>query len=792
MTGIIARCVRGLAREWRLTVGTAVTTALVVGAVGTLFLLRNALDKPIGVTHPERLHAIRAVEPAGTFALSPAPLRDAIAAAVPGIGTVCSRNSAGLAQVAVDGATAFQVVELFGPGCLTMFGVPASPSAIAAFDAAATRKGEPMVAFISDHFWRTRLGASVSAIGQPLKIGTQQVEIVGVLPATFSGLKRDGQDDILLPGLYNAGATGSATEFLVSIDPAMASAVRARLADEWPAIVAGSGAADLKDTQVSMTPVASGFSALGDRFGQALVLLERLAAAIAVFGVLSLAGLFGLSIARRQPEWQIRRALGARPRRLIAGAIATPMAATLLGGILAAACAASGARFLIDAVWTGLGPSDLDVALTPMRAVGLIGAALVLAAAAAVPAAWLGVMRLPDGLRPATTATTRSRSRQWLIGTQVAACVVFVAAAGLFGSALLRLSSSPLGFHPESVYFGRATSQPGGYTGLNEAAYFPEVLDALAAQPGVLSASMSRRFTMQLLPALTPIRGGDGATSAIEDLVSPQFFETVGITRLSGRAFTWRDDRESPPVAIVSESLARALFGRADVVGESLTTGPADAAERVAIVGVARDAMYGTLKTPERRVVYRPSLQRPELLRAPLYQIRTRDGVTAMDAVLRQTIAARGREVMAGASNLSASLRQSIVQERLLADIGGTAALLALTLAITGLYAMLAFAVQSELRELAIRSALGATRGRLGWEVARRGLALSVCGAAAGLPLVYLAGRFARHVMPALGDVSIAHASLGVATAILVGVVASLTPARVATRVNAAELMRRS
>lgn len=790
MTASVLRFVRRLVRDWPLVGGTILTTASVIGAAGALLVFHLALTEPLAVPHPERLHAIRVIGASGESGSAPAPLRDALAAAALGLGTVCSRNSAGLAAVTVASASDFQTVELFGPGCPKLFGISASSGALARFDRAATTKGMPLVAFVSDRFARTRLGGNGPAVGQVIRVGTTDVEIVGVLPASFSGLKRDLQTDLLLPGLYNTTTNGSATEFVVSVDPASVGALSERLAARWPAIIAEGHDPRLTGTHPALTRVSAGFSTLGDRYGQALALLEWLALAIVIFGMVSLAAMFGLSLARRQTELQIRRALGARPSALVLSSIAPVVAAAAAGGALAAPIAKLAVSVLIREVWTSPTPLDLNVSLTPVHAGIMLAASVGLALLVVSATALAAIGLLPSGLRVEPTITGRSRARQWLLGAEIAVCVVFVAAATMFGSALLALSSAPLGFRPDSVYFARATAKPGGYAGLNESEYYPSTLEALMSAPGVQSASMSRYFTIPIVPQLSMVGAPGAETRAIEDLVSPRFFDTVGIDRKAGRDFSWRDTITTPPVGIVSESLARALFSSTDVIGRQMSIGPAGAQERVEIVGVAADAMYGRPKTPERRVVYRPSLQKPQLLRAPLYQIRAVAGATAMEAVLRDGISARGREVVAGVSQLAASVRQSMLEERLLSGIGASTAALALLLALIGLYAHLSYAVQTDVRELAIRSALGATRPHLGWQMFRRGLVVTFLGAIAGVPLLFGAARIARHLVPSLGAISVAQVLIGIAAAATVGALASLRPALRASRSDAAALMK--
>jgi putative ABC transport system permease protein len=584
---------------------------------------------------------------------------------------------------------------------------------------------------------------------------------------------------------------GSATEFIISIDPASRGALETRLVSAWPSIVAAGGTERLRDTRPAVTSIAAGFSSLSDRFGQGLRILGGLGATLLAFGWLSLSGMFAVSAARRLGEFQIRRAIGAGTAAIVREVLRPALAAGAIGGALAVAFAWTGAHALVVQVTPTSLPYDLDVSITWARAAAIVGVTLVFAVLSALPAAWWSAVRSARFGASSRTMTARPGSRRWLVALQAAGCVMFVATALTFGGAVARLAAVPLGFHPGGVYYARATAQPGGYVNFDTAAYYPALLDRIAARPGVESAAISRSFGLPIVPSMVPAFASDRELAVIEDLVSPSFFETVGIARLTGRSLTWQDTAVSQPVGIVSESLARLAFGRLDVVGETIDVGAAADRQTITIVGVAADAVYGPVTTPERRVVYRPSLQRPAAMRAPILHLRARSGAADIESTLMATVADGGREAIASVSRLDKGVAEAFLQERLLTEVTALVAGLALLLMAIALYATLADTLAADARANAIRAALGAGRWRLAWRTLQGGFVLAVAGAVAGAPAAWAAGELCRHYLAGLPAMSFGSIAAALGVSVAVGIAASIVPARRATVTDVVSVLNR-
>ena len=172
--------------------------------------------------------------------------------------------------------------------------------------------------------------------------------------------------------------------------------------------------------------------------------------------------------------------------------------------------------------------------------------------------------------------------RKGLLAAQVAVSLVLVVAAVLLSSSLANLRNLEIGVRTDGVRWSRLYAVPGGYRGQNEAAYYPELVRQLSEVPGVESVALASYFPTyfalgDLVSTQSVARAGDDdATTAADGImenVSPGFFQTVGIPMVRGRDFFWTDDARHPAVAIVNDSLSRAIFPRGDAVGQRIRIG---------------------------------------------------------------------------------------------------------------------------------------------------------------------------------------------------------------------------
>jgi predicted permease len=367
--------------------------------------------------------------------------------------------------------------------------------------------------------------------------------------------------------------------------------------------------------------------------------------------------------------------------------------------------------------------------------------------------------------------------------------MTLVFGAGLLSRSLAGLRLSPQGFEERHLWWMTLTPSPGGYQSIREDAYYPALIERLAALPGVQSVALSRFF----LTGIDPVSAaravsrptGDGSRSgerAFVEAVSPRFFETVATPRLSGRDFTWADRIGSPPVAIVNDTLARTLFPGRTAVSEFMVVGAADSPP-VEVVGVVADATLGQSRTGRVPMVFRPFLQ-AEYRRGPSILLRTNLPPESNAQSIREVVESFRHEYPYLSMAVSERLDAMLLNERLATAASRSLALVAALIAVAGLFALLGYMVARRTREIGVRLALGASRRAIVGLVARRAAAVTLAGITFGVFGAFVTA----HVMRAmLFGLSPFHAPTLIGAAIVMmglGLAAALVPALRACRTH--------
>jgi len=320
---------------------------------------------------------------------------------------------------------------------------------------------------------------------------------------------------------------------------------------------------------------------------------------------------------------------------------------------------------------------------------------------------------------------------------------------------------------------------------------------AIRAVPGVKAVAYSQ---------VAPIYGGgynwtvfregsdghdDGSTGADMRMVNVDYFSTLGIRLVRGRAFTRADGPREAPVAIISRGLARRLFGDADPIGKRISNGSVEKPGWKEIVGVADDIHGNGLARDPFPALYMPALANPNP--GTTFMIRGNASVLALAPEIRRAVASVDPLLpLAGVSTMEQAIARQLALPRfnmyLLALLGATG----LVLAVVGVYGVVGYFVTQRNREIGVRLALGATTGAVRSLVVKQGLAFAGLGILVGIPLALMATRLLRSFMFGITP----HDPLtyaAVATILgLVTVAASYIPARRATRIDPLEALRSS
>lgn len=789
---------RTFARAPGFTATAILVSALGVGATTATFSITDhVLIRPLPFAEPERL--VKLWEAHRGYArteLSPPNYRDwkrmSTAFETMGVYRTLAANLVGEGDPErLEGASV--TAEVF-----TMLG--ARPARGRLFTADDDREGAPGTVVLSHGLWMRRFGGDPGVPGRRVVLDGDPYTIIGVMPRGFHFPGRDAQlwtamrfgprdfEDRNNNYVYGVARLRRG----VSLEQARADLrlVTARLEREYPKENAGTGA-----TVIRMRDDVS---------RQARLLLAALFGAALCVLLIACTNLAGLLLARalaRRKELAVRTALGAGRERLVRQQLTESLILAACGGALGMALAATAtplvARLVPNSLPIAETPSmDLRVLIFAVLATGLTGIGF-----GAVPALRASGDPEAGGLREGSRAGVgghKDRLRSVLVVAEVTASVVLLVSSGLLIRALWRLQRVDPGFQAEGVLTLRTALPWPKYetTGARQR-FYAQVLDEVRRLPGVSSAAYISFLPMATRGMLSSVQvpgrpeaPGDVSSASLR-FVTPGFFATLGIPIRQGRDVSESDGRESPFVAVVSESFVRRSWPDEEPLGRRFRIASQDRT----VVGVVGDIRVRGLETASEPQVYLPSAQVADgnLIAYPPKDLVVRSGAdpVALVAAVRGIVAKADPQqpisnVRTLADIVGAETAPRAVQVRVL----GSFAAVAVLLAGIGLHGLLALAVSSRTQELGVRIALGAQRGDILKLVLRQGLLLAAAGTAAGVVLAYAAGRALEALLAGISPRDGATFLGAVALAIAMTVAGSLLPALRAIRVDPLDAIR--
>jgi putative ABC transport system permease protein len=665
--------------------------------------------------------------------------------------------------------------------------------------------GRDPVAVVSDAFWRRRLAAVPSAVGEALLLDGRKYTVVGVMPRDFAyppgGVEVWTPDaptpversDRQTPAFLVVGRLKDG----VSIGAARtrALAVARRLDRDFPETFAGKSfvTVPLRDAHTgAMAPFVFVF--------EAAALLVLTIACVNVAGLLLARG------ARRRREMAVRSALGASRARLLAHIFAEW--AVLSTGAAALALWISDASLRLIRV--GL-PASIARWVPGWDRIGLDTSALLFTGAAALFAGLLFSVAPAWALRRASLTESlggsgrspadpgRGRTQTFLVAGQVALALVLLSGAAVLLRGFHGLVSRYRDFDPDGVITMRLHVSPERESDrVGQSAFFDRVLAGFRAIPGVETASLSRQVPADMgpMPAAPFEIEGRTALAAGERLlvdvqaVSTGYFRTLRIPLGRGRDFRDGDRAGAPDVAIVSEELARRMGGPAHAIGTRVRTFDGNVpGGRLTVVGVAADVkQYWSDRSP-RTTLYRPFLQAPS---PGMFAIlRTRGNPESLLPAARRAVASVDRaQPVDEIRTMNGVVLESTAILRIAAGLLAATGALALVLATIGVGGLIAYNVSQRTHEIGIRMALGARSPDVVRLVIKRGVSLGLLGLAAGFPLTLLLGRVLGSVLYGMADPDpITILAVGAALTAITAA-SAWVPARRASRVDPVTALR--
>jgi putative ABC transport system permease protein len=802
---------RMMRKNLGFTIAAIVVLGLGIGANTAIFSVVNAvLLKPLPYEHGERLLMLnqRSARAGGVGRSSVPELNDYRRQSRSLDGIVEYHNM----QFILLGRSEPERVEtgVVSWNFFDLFGV--KPLAGRMFEPNDEKPGAPAVLLLSYEYWQRSFGGDLTVVGKAFRMNDKPHTVVGILPP-FPQYPE--QNDVYMPSV--------ACPF--RSDPALIANRRGRMLQLFgrmkPGVKPAQAEADLSTIAASMqreypddyakdiTPRMQASPLKAELTRDAKPTMLFLLAAAGFVLLIACANVANLNLARmvrREREMSLRAAMGAGRVRLFRQLLTESFLLALGGGLLGLLLATNGLQ-LLTAYVARFTPRahevqvDAQVLLFTLAIAGIVS--ILTGTAPALARRNDLVSTLKEGGTQATLGASRGKARSTLIVAQVAVSFLLLIGAGLAVRSLINLQRVDAGFHPENVLtmqisldFSRYMSDK-GMDASNQLmlGFSDSLLEKIQAMPQVTSAAMSGEFPLDKSPAANNeylIEGHQGEASEAKptaefNVVTPDYFRTLGIPIFSGRTFDGRDRPDKPHVAIVNQSLARRYFPNQDPVGRRISFD--DGKQWTQIVGVTGDVRERTLDQAPKDLIYVPYAQYPQM--SPSLITRTQgDPMNIARAAVQHLYEVDPNQPAGHIQSLEQVRADSIAAPRLTANLLGLFALLALAIAAAGIGGVMALSVSQRIHEIGVRMAMGARPAEIIWMVLKQGMTLALVGVAAGALGAFALTKALKSLL--FGVTPTDPATFGMVAAVLAvaALAASYIPARRAAHVDPLQALR--
>lgn len=678
--------------------------------------------------------------------------------------------------------------------------------------------GSGPVAVISDGFWTRRFARSPLVLGKTISLNGVPMTIIGVSSGRFAGLQMGSPMQIFVPITMQPLILPKAQNRSVSLldnPQSWWAQILVRLRTDVPerraeaeldavlrqtAMPALKRTGDLDRFHLQFAPGDRGLDNLRGQYARPSYVLLALAGLALLLACLNLANLLLARCTSRQRELSTRMALGASRGSIIRQMLTESLLLSGFGGMAGLLLGYLG-RNLVPQLLTNssqLDPAqvqfDWRVLLFTLAISFATGILFGLAPAwqATRIAAYAGIRE--------SGGVTASRQRLWfdktLVIGQIGISAALLMGAGLFVHTLFNLDRVPLGFESDHILLFRLNLPRARYSDAQMTAFFQKLEERLAALPGVRSVTASNIGII-----------GDGNSGAAFHVVGrPQaddparvqtnavgvdFFQTLGIPILQGRAFNRRDTQTSPKVAVVNRTLAETFFPGENPIGKVFQTDSEDVVGPIQIVGIAADTRHADLRTQTPPTFYVPNLQKVDGPGRMMVEVRTLADPSTVLLEVRRVVESLDRDLpMIDVRTMKDQVQSTLANERALAQLAGGFSLLALVLATIGIYGMMAYAVTRRTAEIGLRIALGAQTRQVLSRVLREAFWLTSAGIVLGLSVALWLTHLIRTMLYGIGSTDPLTIASTAVLLLSVALFAAFAPARRASRIDPIRALR--
>ncbi len=668
--------------------------------------------------------------------------------------------------------------------------------------------GGPKVVILSHPFWQKHFGGDPSLVGRTITLDDTPYTVVGILSDKLAqplsrvevwvprvvdlssipaAMVRQGSGFLVLTARLKPGVTMANAQAEVNV-------LHARYAQAFPGHVDTTG-------EVRVIPYQE------EIVGQARPTFYTLAAAVGCVLLIACVNVANLLLARlagRRKEIAVRAALGASRGRLLRQFLTESLLLALLAGALGTLLAVWSVDFVrtidrhtlprADEVHISVGTLLFTLAVSA-------GTGLLLGVVPALRAAGgnAGEALQQAGTRGAVGGGARQgRAQAAMLVAQVALSLVLLAATGLLITSLWKLQKTPVGFDPPGVLTTGLNLPPARYGQAAQQADFTErLIERLNAIPGVKSSAAGTGLPLEgsngfMFYAVIgqPIPPVDKRSATRYDCVTPGYFPTLGVAIKEGRNFDARDRADSPPVVIISDTMARNLFPGESAVGKKLLCTVANPTE-TEIVGVTADVRSVNLAEAAPEEMFFAWRQRPQPYMNVIVRAENPAQALGLATVVSAAVHELDRDEPVGEyETMDTVVARSTANRRLMSSLLAAFAGLALVLAAIGIYGVAAYGVAQRTREIGIRMALGADKGDVFRLVIGGGMKLVAAGVVLGLLVAFGLTRLLSSLLYGVGASD--PVTFGGVIVVLgaVAFLANYLPARRATRIDPMAALR--
>jgi putative ABC transport system permease protein len=695
--------------------------------------------------------------------------------------------------------------EMVSAGYFAILGANAARGRTFAADEDRVPDARP-VAVLSHALWTTRFGSDPAIVGAPITLNDRAFTVVGVMPDGFRGVSFD--TDVWVPMAMMSLTTAAATlddrdtRWLGAVGrlrPSVTLAAAQRDIDAVAARLAAAYPESNRDRGVDLLSLQD--SALGTTRD----VLIAVFGAVMLFLLVACANVINLQLVRatsRRREMALRVAVGADRARLLRQLLAEGLTLAAVGAVAGLTTAVWGLGALLPLLPDGVLPRYV----TPAIDWRVLGFATALTLACGIvfglaPAFQAGRLAIADSLKEGARSAAggiaslrRPGLQQILVVSEVALALVLLVAGGLMLRSLARQLAVEPGFRADGVVTAQISLPRARYTPPERVELVERLLERLHALPQVQAAAVGSDMPLNGVSSAGPIFVEGVTPNPVRyyrHRVTPDYFATLGIPLLRGRTFGAADRNDTPLVVVVSDAMARRFWPNDDAVGRRVRFGDASGQEAtvIGVVGTARFRDLTTSLATSEPDVFFSFAQRSDTDFSVAVR-STGEPATLVAAIQRELGALDAGLPIYGAEPLSNLVARQTATGRFASTLLGAFSAVALLLAAVGIYGVLAFVIGLSRREIAIRMALGATKGGVIALIVRQGMTLVGIGLALGLASAYYTTDLLESQL--YGVTATDPATFAVVSLVLLAVAlaASYLPSRGAARIDPQQALK--